>query len=228
MIDDNARPRVPAQENFDQDRAAFTGLGLKQRFERIFSTNLWGAPTSPSGLGSEPDQTTVLARDLPQLLERLKVRSLLDAPCGDASWIGRVALPVSYIGVDIVPAIIDRLQAQGSAEREFRHGDITTDQLPAADAILCRDCLVHLSFANIKRAIANFKRSGSVYLMVTTFAQLKVNRDIEDGDWRPLNFCAAPFNWPEPLELLSEQCTEADGFYHDKSLGVWRLADIAG
>jgi SAM-dependent methyltransferase len=227
MIEDGERPPVLAQQRFEEDRAAFADLNLRQRFERIHRTNLWGAPTSVSGLGSEASQTTVLTKELPLLLQNLGVTSVLDAPCGDASWITRAALPIRYIGIDIVPGIIAAQQRRASEHREFAVADITNDRLPAADAILCRDCLVHLTLANIQRAVANFKRTGARFLITTTFTAWQVNRDIEDGDWRPLNLQAAPFHWPGPLDLLNEGCTEAGGFYRDKSLGVWRLSDIA-
>jgi hypothetical protein len=98
--------------------------------------------------------------------------------------------------------------------------------LPRCDAILCRDCLVHLSFANIERATANFRRSGATWLIATTFPQWQNNLDCEDGDWRALNFERAPFSWGAPVELLNENCTEAGGGWRDKSLGVWRLSEI--
>ena len=65
-----------------------------------------GRATSVSGLGSEQPATVALAAGLPPLLRELKVTSLLDAPCGDASWIHRIDLQVDYIGIDIVP--VDR------------------------------------------------------------------------------------------------------------------------
>ena len=98
--------------------------------------------------------------------------------------------------------------------------------MPRADAILCRDCLVHLSFANIAAALANFRRSGSEWLITTTFPELKANVDCEDGDWRALNFALAPFNWPAPVDLLVEGCTEGDGGWADKSLAAWRIAEL--
>jgi hypothetical protein len=98
--------------------------------------------------------------------------------------------------------------------------------LPRCDAILCRDCLVHLSFANIERAVANFRRSRATWLIATTFPQWQTNRDCEDGDWRALNFWRAPFDWGAPVELLNENCVEAGGGWRDKSLGVWRLSDL--
>ena len=86
---------------------------------------------------------------------------MLDAPCGDAGWISRTDLGVHYVGVDIVPSLIESLQARAAAgdiTGEYHLADITADTLPRCDAILCRDCLVHLSFANIERAVANFRR----------------------------------------------------------------------
>ena len=124
--------------------------------------------------------------------------SLLDAPCGDAGWINQADLGVRYVGIDIVPDLIERLQgraASGDIKGEYHLADITADTLPRCDAILCRDCLVHLSFANIGRAVANFRASGAVWLIATTFPEWQTNVDCEDGDWRALNFERAPFNW---------------------------------
>lgn len=35
-----------------------------------------------------------------------------------------------------------------------------------------------------------------------------------------------PFMLPNPLELIIEGCTEDNGAYEDKSLGLWKIADI--
>ena len=228
---DSDRPPVLAHQRFAADWESFAGLSLEQRFQRIHDTNLWGAPASTSGLGSEIDATAVLRAELPRLLEKLNVTSLLDAPCGDAGWINQTNLAVRYVGVDIVPSLIERLQAHAAAAEikgEYRLADITRDPLPRCDAILCRDALVHLSFANIDRALANFRRSGAVWLIATTFPEWQTNADCEDGDWRALNFARKPFSWGPPVELVNENCTEAGGGWRDKSLGVWRLAEIPG
>jgi SAM-dependent methyltransferase len=226
---DAARPPVFAHQRFVVDREAFAGLSLPQRFRRIYETNLWGAVASVSGLGSEVDATAALRAELPRLLDKLAVTSLLDAPCGDAGWISAADLGVRYVGIDIVPDLIDSLQTRavaGAISGEYHLADITLDRLPQCDAILCRDCLVHLSFANIERAVANFTASDATWLITTTFPEWQLNRDCEDGDWRALNFERAPFEWGPPVELLNENCLEAGGGWRDKSLGVWRLSDI--
>lgn len=225
------RPPVLAHQRFIADRDNFAGLDLAARFERILTTNLWGAPTSVSGLGSEDRATAAIREALPPQLRRLGARSLCDAPCGDVGWIGGCALDVDYIGVDIVPALIEannRRVADGELAGRFVTADITRDALPHADLILCRDCLVHLSLANIDRAVARFRDSGAQWLLTTTFPEWEANADCEDGDWRALNFEKPPFNWPTPIELINERCDEGEGGWRDKSLGLWRLGDLPG
>lgn len=223
---DSDRPPVLAHQRFLQQRDSFAGLDLARRFQRIYQTNLWGAADSPSGLGSQLDATAVLRAELPALLDKLGVTSLLDAPCGDAGWISRAGLGVRYVGIDIVPDLIESLRARaavGEIDGAYDLADITADVLPRCDAILCRDCLVHLSFANIERAVANFAGSGAAWLITTTFPEWQSNGDCEDGDWRALNFERAPFHWGPPFAILNEHCLEAGGGWRDKSLGVWRL-----
>jgi hypothetical protein len=223
------RPPVLAHERFVADRDNFAGLDLAARFERIEQTNRWGAASSVSGLGSEDPATAAIGEALPALLQRLGARSLLDAPCGDAGWIGRIKLEIDYTGIDIVPSLIaanSERAARGELIARFRVADITRDALPKADVILCRDCLVHLSFHNIDRAVANFRASGADFLLLTTFPEWDGNRDCEDGDWRALNMERAPFNWPAPRELINERCEEGGGGWRDKSLGLWRLDQL--
>jgi len=227
VIRDCDRPQVLAHQRFAADRASFAGLSLRERFQRIHDTNLWGAAASVSGLGSEVDATAVLRAELPLLLRRLGVRTLLDAPCGDGGWIATTDLGVRVIGIDVVPDLVEALRRRDDHNRDYLVADITCDPLPTADAILCRDCLVHFSFANIARAVENFRRSGATWLITTTFPEWQANLDCEDGDWRALNFERAPFRWGAPAELLNENCMEAGGGWRDKSLGVWRLSDIA-
>ncbi len=224
--DPSARPRVVAHERFAADRDAFAGLALAARFERIHATNLWGATGTRSGLGSVAAATSAVRTALPALLTRLGVGSLLDAPCGDAGWIDSVPPAIGYIGIDIVPAIVAATRTR-FPHGDYRLGDITRGDLPRADGVLCRDCLVHLSFANIARAVANFRASGARWLLTTTFPDLGVNRDCDDGDWRGLNFELPPFGWGPPVASIEERCDEADGGWADKTLGVWRFDTIS-
>ena len=131
------------------------------------------------------------------------------------------------IGVDVVPDLIAKNQeSYTDAVRTFAKLDLTRDELPRADVIFCRDTLVHFSFADIRAAIRNFKRSGATYLIATTFARYPENRDISTGQWRQLNLERPPFNFPSPLKFVDEKCTHSGGVFGDKRLALWTLQDI--
>ena len=222
------RPLVPAQLAFAAHRRELVPLPLAERFSRIFAANLWTG-NSRSGLGSDLAATGGLRRELPALLERLGAASLLDVPCGDFGWLSTVPLALDYIGGDIVPELVasneERFGGPGT-RRRFLRLDLTADPLPAADVVLCRDCLVHLSFAHITQALDNIRRSGAAWLLTTTFLEHDGNVDIESGDWRMLNLTRPPFNFPEPAAVIVEGCHESDGAYSDKALAAWRVGDL--
>ena len=184
---------------------------------------------SSSGSGSNTEQTQVIRDEIPNLLKRLGIKTMLDAPCGDFNWMQYCALPegMRYIGVEIVSALVaQNRQRHAAANRVFEEADIITSDLPRAELILCRDCLVHLSHRQCVAALRNFRRSGATYLLCTTFTGRTGNYDLDANFWRPLNLQAAPFGFPEPQALIVEGCTELGGRFADKSLGLWRLSDL--
>lgn len=209
-------------------RLALLAVPRRLRFRATYYLNGWGDGESRSGEGSRLEYTKAIRAQLQAVLNQLGARSLLDVPCGDCNWISRVDLgAVRYIGADIVPEVIDaNVRREARAGREFLVRDLLRDELPRADVILCRDCLVHFSFSDIAAAVANMKRSGAEYLLTTTFSRCDRNRDIVTGRWRPLNLCIPPLNWPPPIAMIDERCTQAGGAYADKALGVWRLGDL--
>ena len=109
-----------------------------------------------------------------------------------------------YIGADIIRGLIlshQRLHATNT--RRFMVLDIVADDLPQADLIMCRDCLVHFSYRLIRKALRNIRCSQSTYLLTTTFPEHS-NSDIVTGNWRPLNLCRPPFDFPPPIRLINE------------------------
>jgi len=205
-------------------RIRFPGKSI---FNVIYDNQAWGTD-SVSGGGSTLNQTTSVRIMLPKLFRELKIDTVVDAPCGDYLWMDRTSLDVKcYIGIDIVPDLIKSNQEKYSNEKvEFQCADITKDKLPQVDIIICRDCLVHFSNRNIKKALCTFKSSNSKYLLTTTYPGLaKHNWNIVTGMWRPVDLQKPPFNLPEPLAILNEHCTENTD-YKEKSLGLWKIDDI--
>jgi SAM-dependent methyltransferase len=197
-------------------------LYMERIFSRIYRENVWGNPESVSGRSSTLSRTEVVRQELPGLLRRLDAKSLLDAPCGDFNWMRHVELGATeYIGGDVVPDLVElNRRRYGGRQRSFIHLDITKDEVPRVDVILCRDFLIHLSFRYALSAIANLRRSGSQYLLATTYPTVPENCDAHTGGWRPLNLQLPPFNFPQPLELITEN--QESG----KCLGLWRLGQL--
>jgi SAM-dependent methyltransferase len=213
-------------EHFAHRAAQGQPLAPTEAFRYAYHNNFWGGDETPSGPGSSLDQTGGLQRGLPPLLQRFGVRTLLDLPCGDGRWMAAIALPgIHYTGADLLPEVVARAAAR-RPDRTFLTLDLMESPLPAADALLCRDCLVHFSYTDIGRALANMRTSNITYLLTTTFPDEVRNEDVTTGDWRPLNLQRPPIDFPPPLAWLREGCTEQDGLFADKSLGLWRVADL--
>lgn len=199
----------------------------QQIFARMYAQNSWGNAESVSGNGSDLAQTRAIRREIAAVAKELGIRTMLDAPCGDYHWMQHVDLPLDeYIGADLVPELIEENTRRfGNATRRFVVLDICRDDLPSVDLILCRDCLVHLPLQVASAALRNFIRSGSRYLLATTYpGVIERNKQLLiTGNWRPLDLTLPPFSLPEPLRLINEECTEAEDL-PEKSLGLWELA----
>lgn len=207
---------------YREARQAWRRPSLETIFSEIFQTNAWQDPESVSGRGSTLARTNVITSHLPVLLQELNADSLIDAACGDFNWMRHVDLgSIRYLGVDIVPALIVRnRQLYQTDQRTFAVQDITKDLLPDADVILCRDCLIHLSFTSIKAAISNFKKTSATHLLCTTHTSVTENIDCPDGSWRNINLLLPPFNFQPPVKSLVEDAELG------KCLGVWPLVDL--
>lgn len=198
------------------------------RFAKIYQNNFWGSIESASGSGSTLLITRSLRHSISSLLQELHVEIFLDAPCGDYNWMQHVDMhKVQYIGCDIVPRIIDANTARFSnSSRSFICANIIKDPLPKSDIVLCRDCLVHLSFDDAFTALRNIKKSGAKWLLTTTFIERTVNKELGVAGWRVLNLQLAPFNFPTPAKLIIEKCFEGGGIFADKSLGLWEIDSL--
>lgn len=205
---------------------------IKDIFTDIYHTRGFGGTESYSGEGSNVRRTAHLRAELQKLLQFLETFSLLDIPCGDFNWMRKIDLTgIRYMGADVVRELV-RSNKESYADPHkvmFQVLDITTDTLPKVNLILCRDCLVHFHYDDIFKALNNICRSGSEFLLTTTFPARSENIPAATGSWRTLNLEVAPFNLPPPIQLLNEHCpvVDPDGMtYPDKSLGLWRIDSV--
>ena len=173
----------------------------EDRFTKIYNSNHWNSLESRSGEGSTFENTQNIREQLPDLLKKYQINTLLDVPCGDFNWMRFVveSLSVKYIGGDIVKDLINKNnQFYSDTNIKFIHLDLTKGPLPTADLVLCRDCLFHLSYEDIKNTLEVFLSSSIDYLLTTSNAALDgprlTNYNIDTGDMRNLDFFAPPFD----------------------------------
>lgn len=200
----------------------------KDIFTRYYKENSWNGKESVSGPGSDYDQTMYLIPELQILLKNLKVKTVLDVPCGDFNWMKLIDLNgIKYTGGDIVDQLIkNNNKKYKTSNISFEVIDIVNDKLSKVDLIMVRDCFVHLPNNDIFKALENIKNSGSKYLLTTNFTW-KVqpeNKDITVGGWRRINFENDPFNFPYPKQIIIEGNIQSND--RDKTMSLWEIKDI--
>jgi hypothetical protein len=204
-------------------------MDVQRIFTDIYIANRWGDPESRSGPGSSVHRTRLVRPALAQMFRDLTVQSVLDVPCGDFNWMRLTEMTgILYTGADVVPEIVQRnLDLYSGKSRRFVCLNMIVDPVPFADLILCRDGLVHLSFADIASALHQMRSCRATYLLATTFDAHTPNLDIQTGDWRPLNLQLPPLSFPSPICKIWDG-PRPDGTYPDKMLALYKLGDLPG
>lgn len=176
-------------------------------FTDYYKDNFWENDESISGDGSTLEYTENIRREIPVLLEKYRVRKILDAPCGDYNWFRHIQRDADtfYTGGDVVAELIERNnQKYQNQNTNFIQLDVTGDNLPAADLWLCRDLLFHFSYRDIFLTLDNFLKSDIKYLLASSHHECKVNTDILTGQFRLLNLELAPFNFKPPISAMDD------------------------
>jgi SAM-dependent methyltransferase len=196
----------------------------RTRFDRIYRRKIWSRIAkrrdSASGEGSSLDATSAFRDDLQSFLRGRRPGVFLDAPCGDLNFMSRVQFPPgwAYVGADIAPTLISDMRKRFPA-LTFREFDMTSDPFPASDVWLCRACLFHFSFADIRATLENFARSPGGLAIITSDKGIVTNTDIPTGDYRRLDLTLPPFNLPAPTIALRD--------LPGQIAGVWSREQIA-
>ena len=206
---------------------------MRDTLKSGFETKDWseGQAAPRSGFGSSIAYTTQIRAFLPDLFVRHGVRHFVDAPCGDWHWMREVDLSgVNYLGIDISEELIAaNVTAHARDGVRFAVSDITSDPLPKADLLMCRDCLFHLKFWLRWEFFRNFAASGTK-LLLTTFHHIDRNRNVRrNGDFAKFDPALPPFCFEPPVEVVHETVeTDADGKLRlsnprggPRSMGLW-------
>lgn len=172
---------------------------MRQRMERGWRG---GIPDGTlCGQGSTIHNTARIAAWLPEMIDKYGIRSINDAGAGDLHWAEAVPWPCEYRAFDLFP------RAPGVTAL-----DITTEDMPRADAILCRMVLNHLGngddYTRVEMALQRFDAD---YLFATHFIGGGPTRDVQ---FQRLDLT----EWlGEPLEMCR------DGHEDNCRLALWAL-----
>ncbi len=142
----------------------YRGLPTAEVFRRIYAGGAWGTDEDTgfsSGTGSRGTIADEYCAWVTNFIHEKRVRSIADLGCGDFYVGSRIVekTGVSYIGVDIVPELVEHHRAAFARPGiAFECLDITKDALPTADLCLIRQVFQHLSNAQILAALDNIRR----------------------------------------------------------------------
>jgi hypothetical protein len=167
---------------------------MNTRFEEIYATNEWG---HGSGEGSLPIHTAGYSSFLESFVVKRNVSSIVDMGCGDWQFSKNIRWgSAHYHGFDVVPQVIElniKTYSQENVLFSLYSGDPA--ELPAADLLIVKDVLQHLSNQRIIDFLPNLNRFR--FCLLTNCVNPKGrtdNRDITDGDFRYLDLRLPPFN----------------------------------
>lgn len=198
----------------------------KDAMAQIYENNLWGGNQSEffSGDGSHnPELINPYLETLTSFLTAFETPPVIcDLGCGDFN-IGKELVKYSkkYIAIDIVPELLAHNKKTFKADNlEFHSLDIAEDELPAADCVILRQVLQHLSNAEIKSVVE--KLYDYKYIILTEHLpeeDFEPNKDIISGQGIRLkkqsgvNLLAPPFNFKveEEKQLFSLNSTDFEG-----------------
>ena len=181
------------------------------KFTKIYILNSWGNNESVSGPSSTINATKNFRKKLPLIFKKFKIKSILDAPCGDFNWMNHFLKEknIKYLGGDIVYQIIKKNNyLYKKTNISFKQMDIIKDKLPKNDLMVCRDCLIHFSNKDIFKFLINFYNSPIKYLLTTSYLKYKngksqnfENKDIATGEFRVIDLFSKPFNFSKKILL---------------------------
>lgn len=193
---------------------------IAEVFDRIYAQNVWNGVETRSGPGSGPAATQRIRERILELVEWLGVRSVTDACCGEGWW--QPDLP-GYVGIDVSAEAIGRARELHPG-REFRVHDARSS-VPAADLVICRDAIQHLSLPDGCAVVDAIRASGSRWLLASTYSPGR-NLAIRTGRYYEPDLEAPPFGLP-PAHLLIRDgmdYAQADVVRDPrKFLGLWHL-----
>lgn len=182
------------------------------QFTTIYQFGSWSmrGPHIPRSGPHATVETTVLVRKtLSNILDKYEIKSMLDAGCGDMTWMPLILAQhpgLEYTGADIVRDLVDTNKRRFPQSR-FYWANLIEHVPERYDLIHCREALNHLKTSNVIRVLENFKQSDSRYLLLNNAPNADCNIDLiaQNGMYRAINWRLPPYRlepigeWPQDV-----------------------------
>jgi len=165
-------------------------------FTHIYETGVWGKPWF-SGGGSTVVECVPYMQLLQNILKKYHIKSVADIGCGDwlfsrhIDWAG-----INYNGYDVVKHLIETNQKEfGTDNINFKHADFTTQDIPQADLLLCKEVLQHVTNEDVHYFITHCLPKFKYCLIVNEvdYNGSSDNPDQIRGETRKIDLTRAPF-----------------------------------
>lgn len=174
---------------------------------------------------STKQHITAIANIFPQ------ISSILEIQCGDGYDIENCQIlqnkDIRYIGVDVRDEVIfdNRQYFRDEKNKIFINLDPSNEPLPTADIIIASGMAPYLPIANIWALLENVRDSGATYFAFD-YSLIKdgLNSDVgieknTKPQARPINLCQAPFYFPKPLLLVSDE--------ENNLIAIYRISEVS-
>ena len=169
---------------------------ITETFSEIYKNDTWRGGSGPGSYSSATEEYRAI---LESTIKQYNIKSVLDYGCGDwqfSKLINWDSLVDNYLGVDVVPSVIDtNIDQHTTSKIQFQL--ITEDwKFPTADLIICKDVLQHLPNTVVYQILENMKKSSKLLLITNDVrsAKRETNSDCKIGKWRPIDLTKEPWN----------------------------------
>lgn len=170
-------------------------------FTHIYTAHIWGTNNQGEGFsggGSTIDNTQEYRRFLEHFMIDYKIKSVVDAGCGDWEFSRLINWQnIQYIGYDVVEHIIKKNIAQYKAPNiTFIYESFLSANLPEADLFICKHVFQHLDNESILAFLPKLKKFK--YCLITNEVYPSTlssdNPDTKIGGGQKIDLSQPPFN----------------------------------
>jgi len=213
-------------------------LSLPRAFNEVYKKRMWQQGQSLSGIGSEgllAERYVAFVRDY---IREHRIEIIVDAGCGDFNVGSELCGDVSKcIALDASSYIINANQKRygGISNVSFQIADLVVTTFPAADLVLIRQVLQHLTNDQIERVLTNLDHSKWDRVLIAEAVadpsnDANANLDLQSHSVRTrVNFASGVFIDRPPFNRSAKRIAVIDDATPDRNastrLLVFELAN---